>query len=79
MSPCPVPATITITPRFYFIGRKRVLPICVTIDLQLMAIKGYSKFPKVSGLKPSSSNAVQCHIQDTRCRGMDSYPSAKML
>ena len=57
-------------------GPYQVQPLRARLDLGVMAIKGYSAFPKVPALLEPQHQIVLCHIQDTRCGG--SYPSAEI-
>ena len=63
VSLCPIPATITITPR-----EPPMLPLRARVDLGAMAMKGYSAFPQGPGLLKPSHQIVYCHIWDNRYR-----------
>ena len=51
------------------IGPCQVIPQRARVDLEAMAIKGYSAFPKAPELLELHHQIVLCHIQDTRCGG----------
>ena len=53
----------SITPR----GPYQGLPIRARVDLRVVAMKGYSAFPKAPVLMEPHHQIIQCHIQDT-CR-----------
>ena len=44
----------------------QVLPLWVRVDLRVIAMKGYSAFPKAPALLEPLHQIVYCHIQDTR-------------
>ena len=52
-----------------------MLPLRARVDLEAMARKGYSAFPKAPALLEPHHQIVKCHIQDTRFEG--SYSSAE--
>ena len=58
-------------------GPYLVQPIRAWEDLEAMAMKGYSAFPKVSAFREPNHQMVLCHTQGTRWSG-GSYPSAEM-
>ena len=47
------------------------------MNLEAMAMKGYSAFPKDPALLKPHNQIVSCHIQDSRL-GWGSYSSAEM-
>ena len=55
-----------------------MLPLRARVGLGVIAVKEYSAFPKAPALLKPDHQIVSCHIQDTRCGGGESYPSAKM-
>ena len=52
-----------------------MLPLWARVDLETMAMKEYSTFPKAPALLEPHHQIVQCHIQDTRWG--KSYSSAE--
>ena len=53
-----------------YIGPYQVLPLRARVDLGVMAMKGYSAFPKAPVLLEPHHQIVLCHIQDTRWRDL---------
>ena len=49
-----------------YIRLYQVLPPWVRVDLEVMAMKGYSVFPKAPALLEPHYLIVECHIQATR-------------
>ena len=47
-------------------GAYQVLPLQARVDLGVIALKGYSAFPKAPVLLEPHHQIVYCHIQDTR-------------
>ena len=56
-------------------GLYQVLPLQDRVNLGVMAMRGYTAFPKAPALLESYSQIVSWHIQDTRWWG--SYPLGK--
>ena len=61
-----------------YIGPFQVQPLRARVDLEVMAMKEHSVFPKAPALLESQLQNPLCHIQDTRCWGEGSYLSAKI-
>ena len=57
-----------------YTGPYQVLPPRARMDLEAMAIKGYSAFPKAPALLETHHQIVYCHIQDTRWVGWGLTP-----
>ena len=55
----------------------QVIPLQASVDLGVMAMKGYSTFSKAPPLLEPHHQIVLCPIQDTRWGGVGSYPSAE--
>ena len=53
-----------------------MLPLRARVDLEAMAIKGYSTFSKAPASLETHHQIVHCHIQGTRWGR--SYPSAEV-
>ena len=49
----------------------QVLPLWARVDLETMAMKRYSAFPKDSALLKPDHLIVLCHYQDTRWRSLN--------
>ena len=55
----------------------QVLPLWARVDLGVMAMKGYSAFPKTLALLEPHHQIISYYIQDTRWRGGGLTPSAE--
>ena len=47
----------------------QVLPLRVSVDLEAMAMKGYSALPQAPELRKHHIQIVKCHIQNTLRKG----------
>ena len=59
-----------------YIGPYQVLPLRARVDLEAMAMKGYSAFPKAPALLEPYHQIIYCHIRTLVVGGV-SYPSAE--
>ena len=48
-----------------YIGPYQVLPLQARVDLRVIAMKGYSTFPKAPALLETHNQIASCHIRDS--------------